>query len=103
MDEPLVAAEKEEKHEKHGGHGKHGTDRLSLWIGLGVLVLGVVGQILVDVLPGRYFIQSELGEVFYDRYQLLAGLRIAAESATYLGVVWVGVFLARWGVCKKHC
>lgn len=71
--------------------------RESLWVGLIVLLLGVVGQILLGVVPSEDFMTY----MSYGEYQLISALGVCAEAATYLGVVWVGVYLARWGLRSK--
>lgn len=69
-------------------------DRESLWIGLIILVLGVIGQILLYLVPSEEFAQNSS----YQDYQLIGSLRVVSEAAMYLGVVWAGVYLARWGI-----
>ena len=69
----------------------------SLWLGVIVLVLGVLGQILLYVVPSEEFATNSS----YGDCQLIGSLRVAAEAAMYLGAVWVGVYLARWGVRKN--
>lgn len=68
--------------------------RESLWVGMIVLLLGVIGQILLYVIPSEDFATNST----YADYQLIGSLRVCAEAATYLGAIWVGVFLARWGL-----
>lgn len=69
-------------------------DRESLWIGLIILVLGVVGQILLYLVPSEEFAKNSS----YQDYQLIGSLRVVSEAAMYLGAVWAGVYLARWGI-----
>jgi hypothetical protein len=75
--------------------------RMSLWIGLIVLLVAVVGELLIYAVPGQYFIQSEAGDYFYSHAVLLQCLQVVANAGVYLGTIWVGVYLARWGVGKK--
>lgn len=69
-------------------------DRESLWIGLVILLLGVIGQILLYVIPSEEFATNSS----YQDYQLIGSLRVVAEAAMYLGAIWAGVYLARWGI-----
>lgn len=71
--------------------------RESLWVGIIIFLLGVLGQILLYVVPSEDFAMYST----YADYQLIGSLRVCAEAATYLGVVWVGVYLARWGLRSK--
>ncbi len=71
--------------------------RLSLWLGVKVFLLGVIGQILLYVVPSEEFATNST----YGDYQLIGSLRVCAEAAMYLGAIWVGVYLARWGVGRK--
>ena len=73
----------------------------SVWIGLAILLLGVIGDVLLYALPGQYFVQSELGEYFYGRYQLLNCLHVVSNAAVYLGAFWVGGFMAFRGLRKQ--
>ena len=73
----------------------------SVWIGLAVLLLGVVGEVLLYALPGQYYVQSQAGEYFYSHYQLLNCLQVVANAAVFTGAVWVGGFMAFWGFRKK--
>jgi hypothetical protein len=73
----------------------------SVWIGLAILVLGVLGEILLYVLPGQYYIQSPSGEYFFSHYQLLNCLHVLSNTGIYLGAFWVGGFMAFWGFRKK--
>ncbi len=70
--------------------------RESLWVGLIVLLLGVIGQILLYLIPSEDFATNST----YADYQLIGSLRVCAEAATSLGAITVGVFLARWGLRK---
>jgi hypothetical protein len=92
MDEPVGAGEAISK--KTEGCWKA---RLSLWIGLIVFLLAVLGRILIYVVPSEAWVSANT----YSHYQLLSSLEAVAQSVMYLGAVWVGVYLARWGVCKK--
>lgn len=105
MDMPVMGKEPQEQAE---GASAAGTGignvlggcwkaRESLWVGAIVLLLGVVGQILLDVVPSEDFMTY----MSYAEYQLINSLGVCAEAATYLGVVWVGVYLARWGLRTK--
>jgi hypothetical protein len=73
----------------------------SVWIGLAVLLLGVVGEVLLYTLPGQYYVQSQAGEYFYGHYQLLNSLQVVCTAAVYLGAFWVGGYMAFWGFRKK--
>jgi hypothetical protein len=105
MDAPSVGTETqavaaESQAACKGSHGQAAGGRgarMSLWIGLIVFVLGVVGRVLIYVIPSEEWVSASS----YANYQLLSSLQVVAESVLYLGVVWVGVYLARWGVCKK--
>lgn len=72
-------------------------NRESLWVGIIVFLLGVIGQILLYVVPSEEFATSSS----YADYQLIGSLRVCAEGAMYVGAVWVGVYLARWGLRGK--
>jgi hypothetical protein len=74
---------------------------MSGWIGLTILVLGVLGEILLYLLPGQYFIQSTAGDYFYNHYQLLNCLHVLANTAIYVGAFWFGGYMAFWGFRKK--
>jgi hypothetical protein len=37
----------------------------------------------------------------YGHYQIVNSCKVVAEALTFFGAVWAGVFLARFGVCKK--
>ena len=74
----------------------------SLWIGLAVLILAVVGQILINILPSEEFFRSSVtGEYYDDRLDLVNSLTILANSGLYLGAFWVGGYMAFWGFRKK--
>ncbi len=74
----------------------------SLWIGLAVLLLAVVGQILINVLPSEGFFRSSVtGEYYDNRLDLVNSLTILANSGLYLGAFWVGGYMAFWGFRKK--
>ena len=78
------------------------STRKSLWIGLAVLLLAVVGQILINVLPSEEFFRSAVtGEYYDNRVDLVNSLSILANSALYLGAFWVGGYMAFWGFRKK--
>lgn len=72
----------------------------SAWIGLIILLLAVVGEILLYVIPGQYYVQSPAGDVFYGHYQLLNSLHALTNAGTYLGAFWVGGYFAFWGLRK---
>jgi hypothetical protein len=74
---------------------------MSLWIGVAVLVLAVVGELLLYLLPGQYYVQSSAGEYFYHHYQLLNSLHVITNTVIYLGAFWVGGYMAFWGFRKK--
>lgn len=74
---------------------------MSVWIGLAILVLGALGEILLYLLPGQYFIQSSAGEYFYNHYQLLNCLHVVTNTAIYVGAFWVGGYMAFWGFRKR--
>ena len=103
MDESKTAAESSDQAAKSPGLGtKVGravaecwNARESLWVGLIVFTVGVLGQILLYTVPSEEFYAS------YANFQLHGSLTVCAEAAMYLGVVWVGVYLARWGLMKK--
>ena len=71
--------------------------RESLWVGLIVLLLAVIGQILLVVVPSQEWLQSSE----WSHYRLHTSLGTVAQAAMLLGAVWVGVYLARWGLSKK--
>ena len=74
----------------------------SLWIGLAVFILAIVGQILINVLPSDEFFRSAVtGEYYDNRVDLINSLSIMANSALYLGAFWVGGYMAFWGFRKK--
>ncbi len=74
----------------------------SLWIGLAVLLLAVVGQILLNVLPSDEFFRSSVtGEYYDNRLDLINSLTILANSGLYVGAFWVGGYMAFWGFRKK--
>lgn len=76
--------------------------RKSLWIGLAVFILAIVGQILLNVLPSDAFFQSPVTqEVYENRVDLVNSLSILANSAFYTGAFWVGGYMAFWGFRKK--
>lgn len=81
-----------------GKMGECWKARTSLWVGLIVFLLGVIGQILLYVVPSEEFATNSS----YADYQLIGSLRVVAEAGMYLGAVWVGVYLARWGLTKKQ-
>ncbi len=74
---------------------------MSGWIGLALLVMGVLGEILLYLLPGQYYIQTTAGDYFYDRYQLLNCLHVLSNAAIYVGAFWFGGYMAFWGFRKK--
>jgi hypothetical protein len=98
MDAPVVATETNGAWKKCCGKFAGGWKaRMSLWIGLIVLVVGILGRVLIYVVPSEEWVSASS----YANYQLLSSLQVVAESVVYLGAVWVGVYLARWGFCKK--
>lgn len=105
MDTPTAGAESQDQGAATGGTGAGAWSaiavgwkaRESLWLGLIVLLLGVIGQILLYVVPSEDFATNS----GYADYQMIGSLRVVAEAAMYLGAVWVGVYLARWGVARK--
>jgi hypothetical protein len=74
---------------------------MSVWIGLAILVLGALGEILLYLLPGQYYIQSAAGDYFYNHYQLLNCLHVVSNTAIYVGAFWFGGYMAFWGFRKK--
>ena len=73
--------------------------RESLWVGLIVFLVGVIGQILIWVVVSEDFLYGP--DATYGNYQLVYAFRVVAEALMYLGAIWVGVYLARWGISKK--
>jgi hypothetical protein len=73
---------------------------MSVWIGLAILVLGVLGEILLYLLPGQYYVQNST-EVFYSHYQLLNSLHVLSNTGIYVGAFWVGGYMAFWGFRKR--
>jgi hypothetical protein len=65
---------------------------LNLIIALIVAVGAVVGQILLNVLPGDDF----------GHYKLLVSLSIVAQALMFLGVIWLGIVLAYWGILNSQ-
>jgi hypothetical protein len=57
-----------------------------------VAIAGVLGQILVYTLPGDDF----------GNFKLLTSLGIVAQALMFLGVIWLGVLLAYWGILKSR-
>lgn len=74
---------------------------MSGWIGLTILVLGALGEMLLYLLPGQYYIQSTAGDYFYNHYQLLNCLHVLSNTAIYVGAFWFGGYMAFWGFRKK--
>ena len=77
--------------------------RESLWVGLIVFLVGVIGQILIWVLVSEEFLygSAEGGPAEYWHFQLVNAFKVVAEALIYLGAIWVGVYLARWGISQK--
>src|SRR4030042_5868166 len=69
--------------------------RPSLWAALVVLVIGVVGQILINVLP----LPSQ--EWIGNHQEAFITLSVLFQAFVYLGVIWLGVLLAYWGIQKS--
>lgn len=68
--------------------------RESLWIGLIVFLLGIIVRvIIVATVP-------EEGFSGYAEYQVANIFNHVGDALVFLGAVWVGVYLARWGVRK---
>jgi hypothetical protein len=107
MEEPAVATEKVEEVQTEKSAGPLSkaagcwSSNKSVWIGLAVLLLGVIGEVLLYVLPGQYYIQTQAGNYMYGHYQLLNSLQVVGNSAVYVGAFWVGGYFAFWGFSKK--
>jgi hypothetical protein len=107
MELPTVGSEKSEESQavqQTGVLGKIANcwkSNKSVWIGLAVLLLGLVGEVLLYALPGQYYVQSQAGEYFYSHYQLLNCLQVLGNAAVFLGAFWVGGYMAFWGFRKK--
>lgn len=69
--------------------------RASLWVGLIVFLVGIVVQVIIIAVVG------EEGFETYPEYQAARVFDVVAQALIYLGAVWVGVYLARWGLTRK--
>jgi hypothetical protein len=72
--------------------------RESLWVGLIVFLVGVIGLVLIWTLVSEDYLYGP--DATYGHYQLVNAFKVVAEGLMYLGAVWVGVYLARWGLRK---
>ena len=69
--------------------------RESLWVGLIVFLLGVIVRVIIlAAVP-------EEGFSAYWEYQVANIFNHVGDALLYLGAVWVGVYLARWGLSKN--
>jgi hypothetical protein len=69
--------------------------RASLWVGLIVFALGLIAQVIIIAVVG------EGGFETYPEYQVARVFDVVGQALIYLGAVWVGVYLARWGLSRK--
>jgi hypothetical protein len=59
-----------------------------------VAVIGVVGEILLNVLPGDGWMQSN--------YDLYVSLTVIVRALIILGAVWLGALLAYWQIVNSR-
>ncbi len=69
--------------------------RASLWVGLIVFALGLIAQVIIIAVVG------EGGFETYAEYQVARVFDVVGQALIYLGAVWAGVYLARWGLSRK--
>jgi hypothetical protein len=69
--------------------------RASLWVGLIVFALGLIAQVIIIAVVG------EEGFDTYAKYQVARVFDVVGQALIYLGAVWAGVYLARWGLSRK--
>jgi hypothetical protein len=65
-----------------------------LWAALIVAAIGIVGTILLSVLPGDAW--------YDDNYKLYVSLSVIVSFLTTFGAVWLGALLAYWGIVKSR-
>jgi hypothetical protein len=73
--------------------------RASLWVGLIVFLVGVIGQVLIWACVSEDFLYGP--DATYGHFQLVNAFKAVAEALMFLGAIWAGVYLARWGIRKK--
>ena len=78
-----------------GGIAECWKARTSLWVGLIVFALGLIAQVIIIAVVG------EGGFETYPEYQVARVFDVVGQALIYLGAVWAGVYLARWGISRK--
>jgi hypothetical protein len=90
MAEPKIREEGSMGSEVTGEKG--GARRPSLVAALMVTVIGVVGEILVNAVPGRAWMN--------ENDELIITLSVIVQTLIYVGAVWLGVVLAYRGIVR---